>query len=108
MPVQVFAVGLNMHSRSTLFTTDKWCSIFWIMCIYKNIFSLYTDYIVDVVDIVDLRDNIMSKYIVDIVDIYNTKLLQLKKTMCIIQKDTYIHIYIYIYRMPDRQKECQK
>ena len=97
MPVQVFAVGQNMHSRSTLFTTDQWCSPSFGLCVYISICSLYTDYIVDVVDIVDIRDNIMNKYIVDIVDIYNTKLLQLKKTMCIIQKDTYIHIYIYIY-----------
>ena len=107
MPVKVFAVGLNMHSRSTFFATDKWCSPSFGLCVCINIFSLYTDYIVDVVDIVDIRDNIMNKYIVDIVDIYNTKLLQLKK-QCVLFRRIHIYIYIYIYRMPDRQKECQK
>ena len=95
MPVHVFAVGLNMHSRSTLFTTDKWCSPSFGLCVYINIFSLYTDYIVDVVDIVDIRDNIMNKYIVDIVDIYNTKLLQLKKNN-VYYSEGYIYTYIYI------------
>ena len=104
MPVKVFAVGLNMHSRSTFFATEKWCSPSFGLCVCINVFSLYTDYIVDVVDIVDIRDNIRNKYIVDIVDIYIIQnYYSLKNNVYYSEGYIYTYTYIYIECQIDRK-----